>query len=494
MEAPFDTILSLPQDELCSVLRYRKFNSRLLPVDDAYFDFLCASLKDERIKVRRYAAIAVGRESEDISIEQSQKLEQALLQSWQQSPQDNERRPIAEALGKVGSHAAEQLLQSVETQDVLLQKSLSKALLLLARRQSKAHATVWMMNRKHNDDLQVRAWCRHGLESLVAFAFDEQKASFTVQGSGLGWVDLLLHNSPLELYKNRFALDFGFTLPVASDLSRNTAKVIAETLLSPFAQSVFSTFASAPYRVRVELMNSGTQRSLQWEIAEQIAQLSKASGFDVLNDSRQADWEAVISFADNSIDLKPKSFVDPRFFYRLKDVPAASHPTIAAALAYVAGVRKDDVVWDPFVGSGSELIERHQLGAYRQLIGSDLELAALENTRTNMECAGLPMHSSSIVLIKADALSYRPQTPVSLIVSNPPMGRRVQVHDAEALLLAFVRRLPQILHPKGRLVWMSPFPQKLDRELRALGLTKTFHRKVDMGGFSAELQKWEGGV
>jgi hypothetical protein len=71
------------------------------------------------------------------------------------------------------------------------------------------------------------------------------------------------------------------------------------------------------------------------------------------------------------------------------------------------------------------------------------------------------------------------------------MGRRVQSHNAEALLLAFVRNLAKTLHPQGRLVWMSPFPRSLDPELRKQGLRKTFFSKVDMGGFSAELQRWE---
>ena len=34
--------------------------------------------------------------------------------------------------------------------------------------------------------------------------------------------------------------------------------------------------------------------------------------------------------------------------------------------------KQNDLVWDPFVGSGTELCERALLGPYRALVGSDL--------------------------------------------------------------------------------------------------------------------------
>jgi len=229
---------------------------------------------------------------------------------------------------------------------------------------------------------------------------------------------------------------------------------------------------------------------LQWKTAEEIALLSKSSKFSIINDSRQADWEALISSAESSIFLCPKSFTDPRFTYRLTDVPAASHPTIAAALACVAKVQKDDVIWDPFVGSGTELVECSLQESCKLLIGTDLEEQALSNARTNIEAAGLAQNQK-FVLEKADALTYKHSHPISLIISNPPMGRRVPVKNIEDLLVKFVRRLPQILSSKGRLVWMSPFPQVLDKEIAKLGFQKTYASKIDMGGFNAELQRWE---
>ena len=116
--------------------------------------------------------------------------------------------------------------------------------------------------------------------------------------------------------------------------------------------------------------------------------------------------------------IAPRSLVDPRFSWRRGDVPAASHPTLAAALARVAGARDDDVVWDPFVGSGAELAERALLGPALALFGSDVDPRALEVARANLAGAGIEAR-----LELQDALEPAPEG-VTLIITNPPMGRR----------------------------------------------------------------------
>jgi len=83
-------------------------------------------------------------------------------------------------------------------------------------------------------------------------------------------------------------------------------------------------------------------------------------------------------------DLLRRHPVDERFAYRTETVAASSHPTIAAALVRLVPPREDDVVWDPFVGSALELIERARLGPYRALHGTDVDEGALEAARANL--------------------------------------------------------------------------------------------------------------
>jgi tRNA G10 N-methylase Trm11 len=78
---------------------------------------------------------------------------------------------------------------------------------------------------------------------------------------------------------------------------------------------------------------------------------------------------------------------------------------------------------------------------------------------------------------------------VSLILTNPPMGRRVARDGSlRGLLERFIERASLVLNPGGRLVWLSPLGARTERLLQRSGFAVTRVTTVDMGGFSAELE------
>jgi len=174
-----------------------------------------------------------------------------------------------------------------------------------------------------------------------------------------------------------------------------------------------------------------------------------------------------------------------RFDYRARDVPGASHPTIAAALARIAGAQPDDVVWDPFAGSGVELIERARIGPWRELHGTDLDARAVGAARENAERAGVPLN-----VRQADARTHRVHG-LSVVITNPPMGRRVlRARGLSGVLCQVVRNVAAQLGPGGRMVWLSPFPEVTARAAIDAGLRAERLGQVDLGGFGAELQRF----
>src|SRR4029078_11649429 len=87
-----------------------------------------------------------------------------------------------------------------------------------------------------------------------------------------------------------------------------------------------------------------------------------------------------------------------------------------------------------------------------------------------------------------DAFTYHPEG-TSLILTNPPMGRRVQNKgELVPILQRFVAHAAASLVPGGRLVWISPQPGKTRARARAAGFEITHTQKVDMGCFTAEIQ------
>jgi tRNA G10 N-methylase Trm11 len=105
--------------------------------------------------------------------------------------------------------------------------------------------------------------------------------------------------------------------------------------------------------------------------------------------------------------------------------------------------------------------------------------------RTNLETAGYAAR-----LERADAVAFAPEG-VTLVVTNPPMGRRaVRAPGLPDFLDAFLDHAARTLRPGGRLVWIAPWPKRARDAAARAGLRLDAARSVDMGGFSGEIQRW----
>jgi tRNA G10 N-methylase Trm11 len=254
-------------------------------------------------------------------------------------------------------------------------------------------------------------------------------------------------------------------------------QAIVDTLTSARVRALLRAWTQGPIRWRLGFA-SGHKRAIVWKVAKEVT----ARAPELVNDPTQTTWD--IAVTDDALELAPRRLDDPRFAWRVSDIPAASHPTVAAALAYVAGARHGDRVWDPFVGSAAELIERTRLGPYASLAGTDLDEAALTAAAQNLAAAHV-----EATLTRADARTHDPGE-VDLIVTNPPLGSRVQL-DAAALLVACLPGFAAALAPGGRLVWITPAHKRTTPVAEELGLRRTRSFPVDLGGVRGHLERWE---
>jgi 23S rRNA G2445 N2-methylase RlmL len=296
-------------------------------------------------------------------------------------------------------------------------------------------------------------------------------------------VETMVRSAPSDLFAARTWMTFGFPLGPVPASPDDPARAIVTSITSAEAQAILRRFTKGPLRYRISFAGGGKRRSVVWRIAVE----AQGRVADLVNDPAGSAWEAVVheNGALVQVELVPRS-ADARFAYRVGDVPAASHPTIAAALIRAAGPNPAEVAWDPFAGSGTELCERALAGSYLSLVGSDHDARVLEVARANLEACG----ARAVTLLEGDATRLVPPGAApTLIVTNPPLGRRVQRSAALGPLLdRFIAHAARVLAPGGRVAWISPFPERTRESAERAGLRMARALDVDMGGFTAELQ------
>lgn len=428
-------------------------------------------LKDSDEKIRRYAMAALPKIGAD------QADEAALIDLVKSTnPNERETRHLARALDKIGGEATLDIAHTLPLQ------TRQKVQANLARDES---PTRILINAPAcvPSQTKIHLRCRRGLEGLVRNEFESstQSASrFSVTSQSSGLVEVV-PRGPFrlaDLLEHRCFASLAFVLGIVKNLdARSIAKVIA----APTTHTLLSSLTEGVVRYRLEFPAHGHQRGLVKEIAALAFEACPA----LLNDSRQAPWVVEIHPHRGafSIEVRPRFSPDPRFSYRRRDVPAASHPPLAAAMARLAGNSGNDVVWDPFCGSGLELIERGLCGGVRKLIGSDLSASALEIAKSNLNASNLLLESEFL------CGDFRKAAPthesVTQIITNPPMGRRVPIPNLEGLIRDLLATSLKALQPRGVLVFANPLPS-----MHSLpGLKIDLRQRIDLGGFDVHLER-----
>ncbi len=440
-------------------------------------DALMSALEDETPRVVKVAARALGRLGATGAIDLAAKgdVERALLAAKERAVRPDLRETVIEALGKVGGRAS---LEAIATDDA--SRTTTRAKVMLAREiernvESSIDATV-----KASAPIDIRFHCREGLEPIV---IEELGGRFRAKRADRGFVDARLEDALQTIFVSRASTHV--TFPVvdrAFGADEVLAEAVAREVTSSRSRLILSTFTRGRVRYRIAWKSGAHRRSAVFDVASRVASIEPA----FVNDPTRSTWEFTVDDSRGRlrIDLSPKSLEDSRFAYRVADVPAASHPTIAAAIVHVGGVRAHDVVWDPFVGSALELVERARSGGYEKLFGTDTKQDALVAAKKNLESAKV----SDFSLEKNDALRVRIPK-VTLIITNPPMGRRVTSGESlDKLLVPFMAHAARTLTTDGRMAWITPSPRDTDRAAERAGLEVAQALTVDMGGFPATLQ------
>ena len=145
--------------------------------------------------------------------------------------------------------------------------------------------------------------------------------------------------------------------------------------------------------------------------------------------------------------------------YKRDHLPASLRPTLAAAMVFLSHPRPGDRFCDPMCGTGTILAERALAGAYRQLLGGDIDPLAVQASMANLAswCRSSPSVGGGCVLHVWDARALAVRSgSLDVIVSNLPFGEQVGSHQENpALYRRFLLEAGRVLRPGGRAVLLS---------------------------------------
>ncbi len=437
-------------------------------------------LNDPCEKIRRYAIGAFPKIGAGVDEEVE------LLTLLKTADEDRERKFLSHALEKIGGVRT---LEAIENSGLGLQTR-QKVKASVARVESPSGIRMDGVF-PNFDGLKIHLRGRAGLEGIVGDEVKESAAfrkTFRVEQVGHGLV-AMTPVAPFTLgdvYRLRCFGTVGFVLGKANNSNeREMVESLASHITSPLSRQLLKTFTDGSIRYRLNFVGKGHQRGAVRLIANRAFALCP----EILNDARIAPWTISIYPAEQggSVELSPKLVPDPRRYFRLQDIPAASHPPLAACMARLAGMMADEIVWDPFCGSGLELVERALLGGVRSIYGTDLSAEAIAIAGRNFAAAQLgPVESEFTCCDFRDFARNVGSRSVSLVITNPPLGKRVPIPDLRGLMEDLFSVAAVVLKPGGRLVFANPF--RMESPERSLKLQ--YRQKVDFGGFNCWLEKY----
>jgi len=438
-------------------------------------------LRDPQEKIRRYAMTALPKLGADAGEEG------VLLGLLERPASEREAMAVGRALEKIGGAATLERAGGALSPSA---RTLQKAQANVAR-SSQASEVCLDALLEVPPAVRLNLRCRRGLERILEMEVAGQpKGKFSFRlgpiQPGCGPIEPTASFHLRELFALRCFSQVGFVLG-SCPASAGGFEELAGIIASSSSWRILESLTRGPVRYRLEFVGQGHRRSAVREVTDRVFALRPT----LINDSRMAPWQIDVRSGAGryQVELTPRLQPDPRFAYRCGDVPAASHPPLAASLARLAGVMRNEVVWDPFCGSGLELIECALRGGVERLIGTDLSAEAIRSAEKNIASALGSRVPSRLVCADFRDFAKLPELrkgSVSLVISNPPMGRRVPVADLEEMMDRLMVAARQVLRPGGRLIFTHPLPG-----LRVpQGFRREFQQKVDLGGFEVRVEKY----
>ena len=137
--------------------------------------------------------------------------------------------------------------------------------------------------------------------------------------------------------------------------------------------------------------------------------------------------------------------------YRPEFYPISLNPRMARAMINVAGIKDDDILLDPFCGTGGILIEGADMNL--KIIGQDVDKKMVDASLKNLNYFGFEG-----TVLEGDISKIRELQKIGVVVTDPPYGQSSSLKGEliDELMNRTIRVVKEILDVGKRLVIVVP--------------------------------------
>lgn len=422
-------------------------------------DTLYRGLLDEDPKVRCNSAVALGRLNVAESVGNITHALNLETSPWV-------RPSMVLALGAIGGPEVAAYLASYQPDGASERIALMKAL-----DHSAGVRSNWRFIKGLADAIPVELWTIGGLERVLAEDAKEklslameQVAECRMQTSTADAYSLFALRTFAELLVplTRAQLNAQYNVDEVRDI---VAEMIRHEHLLERILSLHEG-GQQIMRYRLEIRGRGLRHPTRRAIIQEVTDLIAEANSAFVNSPSHYSVEIRMLLEENKAEclLKPFTIPDDRFGYRVRDVPAAINPVVAAGIMRLAPrLFAHGRVLDPFCGSGTVLIERGFAGSYDRLVGVDISRTAVEAAQQNVRTAGF----ANIDITRDDVRNISRMRPFDEIITNMPFGIRTSTHETNVSLYRdFFDLIPHILAEHGLVMIYTQEIQLTERLFR----------------------------
>jgi len=163
--------------------------------------------------------------------------------------------------------------------------------------------------------------------------------------------------------------------------------------------------------------------------------------------------------------ILPKPFSERRPRKRPFFQPSAMPAKLARCMVNLTRTKAGDVIFDPFCGTGTFLIEAGLIGC--KVFGSDAQRHMVEGSLRNLRFFGVEPEA----MIVADA-AHPPITRTNCIVTDPPYGRTASTlgESTEQIVRKVLPEFENLLRKKGKICIAAPKTMNIGKMAKEVGL------------------------